>query len=137
AEAAALIRAHAAPLPATSLPLTELVGTILRERIVAAYDQPPFDRVTMDGIAFAFSAYERGRRSFRIAGTQAAGAPPLMLSDPGHCIEVMTGAMLPAGCDCVIPVEKISVADGVAQLGADAAAESRLNIHARGTDSRR
>jgi molybdopterin molybdotransferase len=137
AEAEALIRAQAAPLPATSLPLTELVGTILRERIVAAYDQPPFDRVTMDGIAFAFSAYERGRRSFRIAGTQAAGAPPLTLSDPGHCIEVMTGAMLPAGCDCVIPVEKIAVADGVAQLAADAAPESRLNIHARGTDSRR
>jgi molybdopterin molybdotransferase len=137
AEAEALIRAQAAPLPATSLPLTELVGTILRERIVAAYDQPPFDRVTMDGIAFAFSAYERGRRSFRIAGTQAAGAPPLTLSDPGHCIEVMTGAMLPAGCDCVIPVEKIAVADGVAQLAADAAPQSRLNIHARGTDSRR
>jgi molybdopterin molybdotransferase len=136
AEAEALIRAHAAPLPATPLPLTELVGTVLRERIVAAYDQPPFDRVTMDGIAFAFDAYERGRRSFRIAGTQAAGAPPLALSDPGHCIEVMTGAMLPAGCDCVIPVEKIVVADGVAQL-ADAAAELRLNIHARGTDSRR
>ena len=80
AEAEAAIRAHAAPLPATSLPLTELVGTILRERIVAACDQPPFDRVTMDGIAFAFAAYERGQRAFRIAGTQAAGAPPLIVA---------------------------------------------------------
>ena len=77
AEAEALIRAHAAPLPATSLPLTELVGTILRERIVAAFDQPPFDRFTMDGIAFAYDAFERGRREFRIAGTQAAGALPV------------------------------------------------------------
>jgi molybdopterin molybdotransferase len=49
----------------------------------------------------------------------------------------MTGAILPAGCDCVIPVEKIAVADGVAQLAADATPESRLNIHARGTDTRR
>jgi molybdopterin molybdotransferase len=137
AEAEALIRAHAAPLPATSLPLTELVGTILRERIVAGFDQPPFARVTMDGIAFAVAEYERGRRSFRIAGTQAAGAPPLTLRDHEHCIEVMTGAMLPAGCDCVVPVEKISVADGVAQLSADAAPQSRSNIHERGTDSRR
>jgi molybdopterin biosynthesis enzyme len=40
AEAEALIRANAAALPATSLPLTELVGTILRERIVAGFDQP-------------------------------------------------------------------------------------------------
>ena len=137
AEAEALIRAHAAPLPATSLPLTELVGTILREPIVAGFDQPPFDRITMDGIAFAFAAYEHGRRSFRIAGTQAAGAPPLALRDDQHCIEVMTGAMLPAGCDCVVPVEKISVADGIAQVTADAAPESRSNIHARGTDTRR
>jgi len=137
AEAEAQIRAHAALLPATSLPLTELVGATLRERVVAAFDQPPFDRVTMDGIAFAFASYELGRRSFRIAGTQAAGAPPLALENSEHCIEVMTGAMLPDGCDCVVPVERISLADGVAQLAPDAAPESRGNIHERGTDSRR
>jgi molybdopterin molybdotransferase len=137
AEAEALIRAHAAALPAASLPLTELVGAILRERIVAGFDQPPFDRVTMDGIAFSFAAYERGQHAFRIAGTQAAGAAPLSLRSAEHCIEVMTGAILPAGCDCVVPVEKIAIADGVAQLTSDAAPESRANIHARGTDSLR
>jgi molybdopterin molybdotransferase len=137
AEAEERIRAHVAPLPAVSLPLTELVGATFRERIAAAFDQPPFDRVTMDGIAFAFASYERGRRAFRIAGTQAAGAAPLSLPDDQHCLEVMTGAMLPVGCDCVVPVEKISVADGIAQLAEDATPESRGNIHARGTDSRR
>lgn len=137
AEAEALIRAHAAPLPVASLPLTELVGATLRERIVAEFDQPPFDRVTMDGIAFSFAAYQRGCRAFRIAGTQAAGAAPLTLRDEEQCLEVMTGAMLPAGCNCIVPVEKISVADGVAQLGPDAAPESRSNIHPRGSDTRR
>ncbi len=124
-------------LPATSLPLAELIGATLRERVVAAYDQPPFDRVTMDGIAFAFAAYEQGRRAFRIAGTQAAGTPPLSLGNTEHCIEVMTGAMLPAGCDCIVPVEQLSVADGVARLEPEAAPQSRSNIHERGTDSRR
>jgi molybdopterin molybdotransferase len=137
AEAEARIRAHAAPLPATIRPLTELVGATLRERVVAAFDQPPFDRVTMDGIAFAFAAYEQGRRTFRIAGAQAAGAPPLSLPTAGDCLEVMTGAMVPAGCDCIVPVEKIVVDNGVAQLGPNAAPELRANIHARGTDSRR
>lgn len=137
AEAEAQICAHAALLPATSLPLTQLVGATLRERVVAAFDQPPFDRVTMDGIAFNFAAYEQGRRAFRIAGTQAAGAPPLSLGNSEHCIEAMTGAMLPAGCDCVVPVERISVADGVARLEPEAAPQSRSNIHARGSDSRR
>src|SRR5262245_46624080 len=91
----------------------------------------------MDGIAFAVAAYEQGRRAFRIAGTQAAGAPPLALDNSEQCIEVMTGAMLPAGCDCVVPVEQISVADGVAQLAPEAAPQLRSNIHERGTDSRR
>ncbi|HEX4971352.1 MAG TPA: molybdopterin molybdotransferase MoeA, partial [Steroidobacteraceae bacterium] len=137
AEAEAQICAQAALLPATSLPLAELIGATLRERVVAAYDQPPFDRVTMDGIAFAFAAYEQGRRAFRIAGTQAAGTPPLSLGNTEHCIEVMTGAMLPAGCDCIVPVEQLSVADGVARLEPEAAPQSRSNIHERGTDSRR
>lgn len=137
AEAEALIRANAAPLPVASLPLTELVGATLRERISAEFDQPPFDRVTMDGIAFSFAAYQRGCRAFRIAGTQAAGAAPLTLRDEEHCLEVMTGAMLPAGCDCIVPVEKISVADGVARLEPEAAPESRSNIHPRGSDTRR
>jgi molybdopterin molybdotransferase len=137
AEAEAAIRANAPLLPAASTPLNELVGAILREPVVAALDQPPFDRVTMDGIAFASSLYEHGCRTFRIAGTQAAGAPQLSLPEGEHCIEVMTGASLPLGCDCVIPVEKISVSDGVAQLAADATPQPGLNIHTRGTDSRR
>lgn len=137
AEAEAAVRSHAHVLPATSLPLAELAGAILRESVVATRDQPPFDRVTMDGIAFAFSAWERGRRAFRVAGTQAAGAAPLTLNSADDCIEVMTGAILPKGCDCVIPVEKLAVSDGVARLQDDAHPERNLNVHARGIDSRR
>jgi len=120
------------------MPLAELAGTVLRESITATRDQPPFDRVTMDGIAFAFESWRNGRSSFHIGGTQAAGAAPLALRDPGECIEVMTGAMMPAGCDCVVPVENIEVRDGVAQLRDDAPAPVRnFNVHARGIDSRR
>jgi len=138
AEAEAAIREHATRLPAVRMPLAELAGTVLRESITATRDQPPFDRVTMDGIAFAFESWQDGRSSFRIAGTQAAGAAPLTLRDPGECIEVMTGAMLPAGCNCVVPVENIEVRDGVAQLRDDAPAPVRnFNVHARGIDSRR
>jgi molybdopterin molybdotransferase len=117
------------------LPLQELAGAVLRESIVATRDQPPFDRVTMDGIAFAISSV--GRRAFRIVGVQPAGAAPLALSEPDACLEVMTGASLPIGCDCVIPVEKITVRDGVAHLADDAKPSRGLNIHARGLDVRR
>ncbi len=138
AEAEAAIRQHATQLPAVHLPLTELSGAVLRESITSTRDQPPFDRVTMDGIAFSFASWETGRNSFRIAGTQAAGAAPLTLREPTDCIEVMTGAMLPIGCDCVVPVENIEVGDGIAQLRDDAPAPVRnFNIHNRGIDSRR
>ncbi|HEX7117033.1 MAG TPA: molybdopterin molybdotransferase MoeA [Steroidobacter sp.] len=137
AEAEAAIRSHAPLLPAVSVPVAELAGTTLRERVVARLDQPPFDRVTMDGIAFAFAAYERGRRAFRIAGTQAAGAPRAKLASEDECFEVMTGAIVPEGCDCVVPVEQINVEGGVAYLSAEAVAERGLYIHARGIDSRR
>lgn len=136
AEAESAIRSHAPLLPAVAMPLAELVGATLRERVVAALDQPPFDRVAMDGIAFSHAAFERGRRAYRIGGTQAAGARQLTLSDPEQCIEVMTGAVLPAGCDCIVPVEKISVREGVAHVGDDAEPEHRANIHARASDSR-
>jgi molybdopterin molybdotransferase len=138
AEAEAAIRHSATRLPAVRMPLAELTGTVLRESITSTRDQPPFNRVTMDGIAFAFESWQGGRNSFQVSGTQGAGAAPLTLDDPANCIEVMTGAMLPVGCNCVVPVENIEVRDGVAHLRDDAPAPVRnFNIHARGIDSRR
>jgi molybdopterin molybdotransferase len=137
AEAERAILAHAPRLPEITAPIEALTGAILREPIVASRDQPPFDRVTMDGVAFLAAEWRRGRRTFRIAGVQPAGAAPLALTDPTACIEVMTGASLPQGCDCVVPVEKISVRDGAATLADDVAPTPGLNVHARGFDVRR
>lgn len=135
-QAQALILESVPLLPSEAAPLERLVGRTLRQDIRATRDQPPFDRVTMDGIAFAHKAYVDGVRKFRIVGTQAAGAPPLTLTDARDCIEVMTGAMVPQRCDCVVPVEKISVDNGYASLSADAAVVVHQNIHARGLDCR-
>ncbi|MGH8177481.1 MAG: molybdopterin molybdotransferase MoeA [Steroidobacter sp.] len=137
AEAEAAIRRQVQLLPETTMPLEALTGAVLREAILASRDQPAFERVTIDCVAFATAAFEQGRRTFRIAGTQAAGAAPLTLSDRDACLEVMTGASMPVGCDCVIPVEKLSVHEGVVQLGEDAAPARGLNIHTRGLDARR
>ena len=72
-EAAGAI-ADAMPLFDTeSVNLDRANGRILRQVVPAERDQPPFDRVTMDGIASSFDAFEDGRRAFRIQGTQHAG----------------------------------------------------------------
>jgi molybdopterin molybdotransferase len=109
AEAEALVREHVLPLPVESRPLESLAGAFLAQSVRSERDQPPFDRVTMDGIAFASQAWRQGQRRFRIAGIQAAGYPPLNLVDAADCLEAMTGAVLPQGCDCVVPVERLRV----------------------------
>lgn len=104
AEASHLIGEHLACLPIESLPVGQCAGAILRENVYAERDQPPFDRVAMDGIAVDAAQVRAGRRSFRIQATQAAGDPPLTLASADSCVEIMTGAMLPQGCDAVVPV---------------------------------
>jgi len=115
---------------------TSAAGRVLRQAVVAERDQPPFDRVTMDGIAVSFDALSRGVASFRIAGTQHAGDPVLTLSDDMSCIEVMTGAVLPAGSDCVIPVERISLTNGSVDIEPGYRAERHQFVHPQGSDHR-
>jgi molybdopterin molybdotransferase len=136
AAAESLVRERVQPLPIESRPLETLAGAVLAQVVHAERDQPPFDRVTMDGITFASQSWREGQRRFRIAGTQAAGRPPLRLQQRADCLEAMTGAALPDGCDCVVPIERLHVADGFATVDATVPVEPYLNVHRRGLDAR-
>lgn len=116
-----------------STPLASANGRVLRQTVCAERDQPPFDRVMMDGIAIAYADIAGGTRRFPVQALQAAGDAALTL-EQGHCIEIMTGASLPENADCIVPVERIAISDGVASVAADYAAESRQFIHARASD---
>jgi len=102
-----LIAEHMPRYPSEPVALDSACGAILRQQIIAERDQPPFDRVTMDGIAIRSSALAAGTRTFHVIGTQGAGIAALPLGDDNNCIEIMTGAMLPDDADTVIPVERI------------------------------
>jgi molybdopterin molybdotransferase len=136
AQADELIGRHLTCLPIESLPLAQCAGAVLRENVYAERDAPPFDRVAMDGIAVDSNSVQLGNRRLRIQATQAAGDPPLSLATPTGCIEVMTGAVVPNGCDCVIPVEQITVRSSQAELSPDVPADPGQNIHRRGSDTR-
>jgi molybdopterin molybdotransferase len=136
AQADELIGQHLSSLPIESLPLAQCAGAVLRENIYAERDQPPFDRVAMDGIAVDSNSIQHGHRRLRIQATQAAGDPPLSLAAPTGCIEVMTGAVIPSGCDSVVPVEQITVDSGEAELSSSVTVEPWQNVHRRGTDTR-
>ena len=132
-EAREAIMAAMPAFEAEDVPVDSACGRILRQDVVAERDQPPFDRVMMDGIAIAFSDFEAGARHFPIQSTQAAGDEQQTLG-AGNCIEIMTGASLPQGADCIVPVERITVDANVAKLDDDYVAEARQFIHAQGSD---
>src|SRR6185312_421539 len=129
-----MILAHIPRFAAREEPLATCVDRVLAEDVAAERDQPPFDRVTMDGIAVAFREWQRGRRKFTVVGTQAAGAPPLAVTAPDQCVEVMTGSVLPGGTDTVIPVERIARAGHAAEVAADAVVRAQQFVHRRGSD---
>jgi molybdopterin molybdotransferase len=132
-DASAQIVAQVPRLPGESRPLRALSGTVLAEPILMERDQPPFDRVTMDGIAMM--SHSTVRR-LKVTGTQAAGAAPLQLMAADTCIEVMTGAELPIHADCVIPVEQLRRDNDHVILLDDVTPRVKLNVHQRGSDAR-
>jgi len=122
-------------LDTETVSLDDAIGRVLRQSVHAERDQPPFDRVMMDGIAIRFEDFHGGTRAFPIQSTQHAGDTVQALG-AGQCIEIMTGASLPDSADCIVPVERISVTDDVAEIEANYEAEVRQFIHARGSDHR-
>ncbi|MCJ7558650.1 MAG: molybdopterin molybdotransferase MoeA [Gammaproteobacteria bacterium] len=135
-EAESIIGSRLLHFPSQAVPLDQALGAVLAEQILAERDQPPFARVTMDGIAIAHSAFAAGNRRFNIQGTQAAGASPSSLGATDGCIEVMTGAVMPAACDTVIAVERIRIEDGAAVIEEGYRPESGQYIHRQGSDYR-
>ncbi|MGC2461249.1 MAG: molybdopterin molybdotransferase MoeA [Steroidobacteraceae bacterium] len=129
-----LISEHLVCLPIESLPVGQCAGAVLRENVYAERDQPPFDRVAMDGMALASSAAASGRRRFKLQAMQAAGEPPTALTSDENCVEVMTGAVLPGGCDTVVPVERLQSADGYVEIDGGAGSVPWKNVHRRASD---
>ena len=117
------------------VPLNAATGCVLREHVAADRDLPPFDRATMDGIAVNSAAFAKGVRAFPVEGLQKAGSPALSLKSRNACLEIMTGAVLPKGCDCVIPVEYVEMDGRVARARGEFAARPMMNVHRKGSDA--
>lgn len=134
-EAQSLISAHLSPLPAIDCPIEQCAGRILREDVVADRPLPPFDRAMMDGYALRVADIAQVE-NFRVVAQAPAGAASQTLKDTlGSCIEIMTGAVVPAGADCVVPYEETeTLADGSIQLTMPDEQNSGDAIHPLGSD---
>ncbi|MEQ9102745.1 MAG: molybdopterin molybdotransferase MoeA [Imperialibacter sp.] len=135
-EATSLILSAQLRLKKEHVNLQEASGRVLAMEVFADRNFPPFDRVTMDGIAFSYKAYENGRRTFRLEGTQLAGEEAKNLQNPDAALEVMTGAVLPGSCDTVVPYEEIEITNGEATLSGKQVKEGQ-NVHKEGRDQKK
>jgi len=118
------------------IPFVNAIGRVLKEEILADRDFPPFNRVSMDGIAIVHDTFSNGIRDFPIENIQPAGSKQVELKNTLNCIEVMTGAVLPKNADAVIPYEKIILKNGAATVEIEEV-KYYQNIHPKGKDRKK
>jgi molybdopterin molybdotransferase len=129
-----LILENKLSLKKVAVPFEEAFGRVLAEDLIADRDFPPYDRVTMDGIAIDFTAYLNGIRAFKIQEMQGAGDLQSTLQSTENCIEIMTGGVLPRNTSSVIRYEDLTIADGLTTINAEV--KPNQNIHTKGQDKK-
>jgi molybdopterin molybdotransferase len=104
-EAVEIVLRHTTVIGAERVELSESVGRILAQDIVADTDLPPFDRAQMDGYAVRADDVAQTPARLRIVGESAAGAGWHHEMKAGEAVRIMTGAPVPQGADAVQQVE--------------------------------
>lgn len=105
-------------LPTLRLPLADCTGLVLAEPAKAGCDSPPFDKAMMDGFAVqtpvtdgssSDGATSDEAMMFAVTETITAGTVPQKALRAGLAARIMTGAPMPVGGNCVIPIERVTL----------------------------
>lgn len=92
-----------------SVSLSEAYGRCLAEDLTTPHDSPPFDKSMMDGFAVVAGPQPE---TLQVLETITAGTVPQATVTPGTACRIMTGAPMPAGANCVVPIEKVTFDEG-------------------------
>jgi molybdopterin molybdotransferase len=103
-----------APVPETELVgVLDAPGRVLAHDLVSPISVPPHDNSAMDGFAFDGAALQAGQPlTLEVVGTALAGQAWRGRVEAGQCVKIMTGAIMPAGLDTVVPQEFTQAAGG-------------------------
>jgi len=127
-------------LPSEDCSLSSALGRILAHDVVAPFDQPAFDRSTMDGFAVrsgdTFGAAESRPALLSVAGDIPMGVMPSSGIGRGECMKIATGGALPEGADAVVMFEQTQRVDDRSIEVVKAVAPGE-NVSATGEDMRR
>ncbi len=112
ADARAFIDRFVAPLgEAQRLALRAALGHVLAEDVVSPFNVPLADNSAMDGYALRHADVDgRDEVTLTVVGTAFAGHTFAGPIGAGECIRIMTGGVVPAGMDCVVPIEHTRLA---------------------------
>ena len=124
---AELVQPLSASTDTETLPLMQAHHRVLAADIISPVSVPPHNNSAMDGYAFDGAALQPGQPLVLqpVGGTAFAGAAWQGSVGPGQCVKIMTGAIMPAGLDTVVPQEltqanadgRITIATNVLQRG--------------------
>ena len=91
--------------------LRAALGRVLAADVRSPINVPGHDNSAMDGYALRSADLPAGRAvRLQIAATVHAGHPATVPLEPGQCARIMTGGLMPAGCDSVLPQELVQQA---------------------------
>jgi molybdopterin molybdotransferase len=95
-----------APVAETeSVAVFDALGRVLARDLISPLSVPPHDNSAMDGYAFDGAQLARGALQLQVVGTALAGKAWQGTVAAGQCVKIMTGAIMPAGLDTVVPQE--------------------------------
>ena len=95
--------------PKISTKVSEALGLVTAEDVIARESLPPFANTAMDGFAVRSEDLQDTHTRLRVVETIAAGHNPQKTIHPGEASRIMTGAPVPVGADAIVMVEKTSV----------------------------
>ncbi len=101
-EALELIYKNVIPKTTEVLAIEQVLGRVLAREVVATHNLPPYDNSAMDG--YAVLCRDAGK-SIEVLDTIFAGDDKAIAIFEGNGVKIMTGARIPQGCECIVPVE--------------------------------
>ncbi len=94
--------------------LREALGRVLAKDVISSINVPSHNNSAMDGYAFRsdiFSSVSQDVIELKICGQIFAGEQKSLDVPADSCYQIMTGAIMPSGCDTVVPQEFVEVYD--------------------------
>ena len=112
------------PTKTKLLPIESALGLVLAQDVMASYNLPPYDNSAMDGYAVKLAD---ASKTIKVEHTIFAGDNSDKVLENGFGIKIMTGAKIPKGTECIVPMEDTQQAKD----GATLPSNLKLNKHVR------